>query len=121
LVTIKLSDEARRVAFVKAERLEAARSSVERLTDDECRILYVEIEARLAHAVETLTVSVAAETRPAPTDAPTELPLAEAKRIAAAAFERDHLVRGMTLSKGLGDGSRPPRRHRPHELSSAAP
>jgi hypothetical protein len=48
LVTARLSDEARRVVFAEAEDLEAARVSVAKLTEGACRILYVEIEARLA-------------------------------------------------------------------------
>lgn len=52
LLPVRLSDESRRFAFAKAKRLEVARTSVAKLTDDECQLLYVEIEARLAHATK---------------------------------------------------------------------
>jgi len=49
----------RRAVFAKATRLEAARAALETLTDDECQIMYVEIEGRLASAA-TATAGTAA-------------------------------------------------------------
>ena len=58
MVTVRLSDEARRGIFVEAGDLEAARVSVAKLTDAACRILYAEIEARLARGDTRMTVPV---------------------------------------------------------------
>lgn len=49
------------------------------------------------------------------------LPLTEAKRLAAAEFERRYLVRVMARAGGSVSGGRPPLRPRPHQLSSPAP
>lgn len=122
-----MSDEARRAAFAKAARLEAVREPVEKLTDDECQIIYVELETRLAHGVTKSPTSTdssestetdveleaepiaASETSAASTSIDTPaliesasevLPWMEAKLRAEAAFERDYLSRLMTLAKG---------------------
>ena len=124
MVTAKRSDEARRAAFAKAARLEAAREPIEKLTEDECQIIYVELETRLAHGATNsaalpdsaestesteleLEPTAASETSTAsaPIDTPVPiesevLPWMEAKRRAEAAFERDYLSRLMTLAKG---------------------
>lgn len=47
-----LSDKIRQAAFLKARRLEVARESVETLTDDECLIIYAEIEVRLSRTTK---------------------------------------------------------------------
>lgn len=115
-MTRKLSDKARHIAFAKAERLEAACSLMETLTDEECQILYVKSETRLARFVETPSATVtvtldenietiveARVERPEaikPITMAPELPFTEAKRLAEAAWERDYLSRLMVLENG---------------------
>lgn len=131
-MTVRLSDEARQGIFAEAGDLEAARVSVAKLTDAACRILYVEIEERLAGgdtcmkapvpsasfgdpqqapvSVVVVTelaaeVELSSTAQPPTEQPPTELPYAEAKRHAEAAFERDYLSRLMTLSGGSVTGA----------------
>jgi DNA-binding protein Fis len=88
-VSINARAKVRQTALGKAQRLAAARAVVEKLTDEECQILYVEIEARIGVQLEEID-----------TPAPSELSYKEAKHLAIIAFERDYLARVMVLSKG---------------------
>ena len=112
------------MVFAEAEDLQAARVAVAKLTDAACRILYVEIEERLAcgdasvpaadfgdpQPVAVVTnlageVELSAMAQPSTEQPSSELPYAEAKRHAEAAFERDYLSRLMTLSGGSVTGA----------------
>ena len=106
-------DEVRRFALLKAALLTAARTAVDKLTIDQCEVLYVEIEQRLTAAVrDTSSVAVpiqedvssathsAEETSPA-----TDLPIAVVKRRAAEDVERDYLAGLMKQSNGSVTGA----------------
>jgi hypothetical protein len=103
LVTHRLSDEARRAVLARAEPLDAARALVPKLTDDQCAILYVEIEARLArNETAALAKMLPASSTSAETSVFLQLaglPFAEARRQAMATFKRAYLSRLMELSK----------------------
>lgn len=43
-------DKARQLALLRAELLAATRAAVAKLTDEQCEVIYVEIEQRLAGA-----------------------------------------------------------------------
>jgi hypothetical protein len=93
-------DKARRFALLKAELLAAARAAVNKLTDDQCEVLYVEIEERLARRADASTaepVEPRALGQPKTTSAPS---ITEAKRLAAEAVEHDQLSRLMDEADG---------------------
>jgi hypothetical protein len=114
-VSTSSRDEVRRFALLKAELLAAARAAIERLTDDQCEVIYVEIEQRLTSAVRD-TPSVAApveergvsvEERVVPvmdsseeTVSTADLPIAVIKRRAAEDIERDYLADLMKQAHG---------------------
>ena len=97
-------DEVRRFALLKAALFAAARAAIEKLTDDQCAVIYVEIEERLSRASGTSSVAVPIEEQPAPIPEaalPTkDLPVAVAKRRAAEDIERDYLADLMKKSNG---------------------
>ena len=90
---------------LKAELLAAARAAVEKLTDDRCEAIYVEIEQRLTGAeretapaaplIEEQVARATEETSPA-----MDLPIAVVKRRAAEDIERDYLADLMKQSDG---------------------
>jgi hypothetical protein len=98
-------DKARRFALLKAELLAAARAAAEKLTDDQCEIIYVEIEQRLAAAVRDTSgadpvpelASIPASPKKAPEG---DLPIAVVKRRAAEDVERDYLADLMAKADG---------------------
>lgn len=101
-------DKARQCALLKAELLAAARAAVTKLTDEQCEMIYVEIEQRLAGALRDDAAVEPTSEKP-PSDAPAppakepqpaDLPFAEAKRRAAEDVEREHLARLMAQSDG---------------------
>lgn len=105
-MSITSRDKARQFALLKAELLAAARAAVAKLTDDQCEVMYVEIEQRLAGAVsddalESLANVPSAPTAPAPVSAPiTDLPVVEAKRQAAEDVERERFTHLMERANG---------------------
>lgn len=108
-------EKARQFALLKAELLAAAIAAVDKLTDDQCEVIYLKIEERLASAACTVTAPtalIAAPTIETPTAAPTietptDVPIEVAKRRAAEDIERDHLTRIMEQSNGtISDAAR---------------
>jgi hypothetical protein len=108
-VSTSSRDEVRRFALLKAELLAAARAAIEKLTDDQCEVIYVEIEQRLTTAVrDTSSVPVEEEvaalapaTALAEESAPTtDLPISVVKRRAAEDIERDYLADLMKQANG---------------------
>lgn len=108
-------DKARQFALLKGELLAAARAAVAKLTDEQCEVIYVEIEQRLAGAVSGDASAPAEPMLPPPPPSATpsydarasaipqsaaDLPMAEAKRRAAEDVERDHLSRLMDQADG---------------------
>jgi hypothetical protein len=94
--------------LLKAALLAAARAAVEKLSDDQCEVLYVEIEQRLAVAVrgtpsvaEPVEEQTALATEPSEkTATETDLPIAVVKRRAAEDIERDYLADLMKQANG---------------------
>lgn len=114
-------EKARQFALLKAELLAAAIAAVDKLTDDQCEVIYLKIEERLASAAGTVTAptaSIAAPTIETPTaepaepaepaiETPTDVPIEVAKRRATEDVERDHLTRIMEQSNGtISDAAR---------------
>lgn len=114
-MSITPRDKARKFALLKAELLAAARAAVAKLTDEQCEVIYVEIEQRLAGAVDDEALDVpATEPRSAlspvnPVNAPSEpasavpaaaMPMVEAKRRAAEDIERERFTRLMEQANG---------------------
>lgn len=109
-MTTNPRDKARQFALLKAELLAAAEAAVDKLTLDQCEVIYFKIEERLAAAASSADKpsvekpaerpiaeqSIAAPATPVTPD----LPIAEAKRRAADDVERDHLKRLMDQSDG---------------------
>lgn len=104
-------DKARQFALLKAELLAAARAAVAQLTDEQCEVIYVEIEERLAGAVDEATASTTAPppSTPSPSSpspsAPipstvTNLSTVDAKRRAAEDVERERFARLMEQANG---------------------
>ena len=97
-------DEVRRFALLKAELLAAARAAVEKLTDDQCEAIDVEIEQRLTGAErETAPAAPLIEEqvgRATEESRPMDLPIAVVKRRAAEDIERDYLADLMKHSDG---------------------
>lgn len=100
-------DKARQFALLKAELLAAARAAIEKLTDDQCEVIYVEIEQRLAGAVSDAALEAPVNVLSAPTAPATEsaasaatLPMVEAKRRAAEDVERDRFTSLMAQANG---------------------
>lgn len=106
-------DEVRRFALLKAELLAAARAAIEKLSDDQCAVIYVEIEQRLTVAVrDTSSVVAPVEEQAAcATDSPkkpqpdNDLPIAVVKRRVAEDVERDYLAGLMKQSNGSVTGA----------------
>lgn len=98
LMAVGSHDSVRRAALAKAKRLDAARASLNKLTDDECQVIYIEIEGRLIRSMEAGPRSLIAEARLEPIDV-LSLPFKEAKCQVIEAFERDYLSRLMQRSK----------------------
>ena len=103
-MTTNPRDKARQFALFKAELLAAAEAAVDKLTLDQCEVIYFKIEERLAAAASSAdkpSVEKPAE-QPIVALAPVapDLPIAVAKRRAADDVERDHLKRLMDQSDG---------------------
>jgi len=120
-VSITPRDKARQFALLKAELLAAARAAVAKLTDEQCEVIYVEIEQRLAGVVgDEAATSTAAPppSTPSPSEPPntsppntsppstsppatvTNLSTVEAKRRAAEDVERARLACFMEQAGG---------------------
>lgn len=108
-MSITPRDKARQFALLKAELLAAARAAVAKLTDEQCEVIYVEIEQRLAGAADGEATTAPKIEKPSP-DEPTPvpektlpasvLPMAEAKRRAAEDIERERFSRLMEQADG---------------------
>jgi DNA-binding NtrC family response regulator len=80
---------------LRAELLAAARTAVEKLTDDQCAVIYLEIEQRLG-----LPAPHERADSPEKTRVVADLPFAEAKRRAVEDVERAYLTRLMEQAHG---------------------
>ena len=116
-MSITPGDKARKFALLKAELLAAARAAIAKLTDDQCEVIYFEIEQRLASVVSDDALDAPAapaadlQSAPSPVNvlsAPAvpastpaaDLPVVEAKRRAAEDVERERLTRLMEQANG---------------------
>lgn len=95
-------DKARQFALLKAELLASARAAVAKLTDDQCEIIYVEIEQRLAAVVhDTSSATELTPIQASPEKVPAgDLPIAVVKRRAAEDVEREYLADLMRQANG---------------------
>lgn len=97
--------KARQFALLKAELMAAARAAVEKLTDDQCETLYIEIEQRLAaratsSVAEPEVIAQPAQVAASPVAHTVDLPIAVVKRRAAEDVERECLADLMERANG---------------------